>query len=57
MGIYALIFFVFGQVEDTELSFVVKHVKIFIFNVIMDQLCLNFLLTMSISAELPVWAF
>jgi len=57
VGINALVLFMFSQVQDTELGLVVKHVKILVFDVIVDQLCLNFFLAMGIRAELSIRAF
>jgi len=46
--------FMFGKVERTELGFVIKHVEIFIFSVIMNQVGKNFLLIMSEGAKISI---
>jgi hypothetical protein len=56
VGIYAFVFLMLGKIQDTELGLVVKHVKILIFNVVMDKFSLNLLLAVSIGAEVSVWA-
>lgn len=56
MSVYALVFFVLSQVQNTELSLVVEHVKVLILNVVVDQFGEDLLLAVSICAELSVWA-
>ena len=36
VSIHTFVFFVFSQVKNTEFSLVVKHVKVFVFDVIVD---------------------
>lgn len=56
MSVYALVFLVLSQVQNTELSLVVEHVEILILNVVVDQFGEDLLLAVSIRAELSVWA-
>lgn len=57
MRIYTLIFFMFSQVKDTKLCFVIKHVKVLILKIVMNQFGLDLFLTMSICTELFIWTF
>ena len=54
MGIYTLVLLMLSQVQDTKLSLVVKHVKVLVLNVIVDQFGLNFLFAMGIGTEIFV---
>ena len=56
MSVYALVFLVLSQVQNTELSLVVEHIEILILNVVVDQFGEDLLLAVSIGAELSVWA-
>ena len=56
MSVYALVFLVLSQVQNTELSLVVEHVEVLILNVVVDQFGEDLLLAVSIGAELSVWA-
>lgn len=57
MSVYALVLLMFSQVQYTKFSLIVKHVKIFIFNVIVDKFGLDLLLTVRICTEISVWTF
>ena len=48
--------FMFGEVEWTELGFIVKHVEIFIFCVVMDEIDQDLFLVMGIGAERTIGA-
>lgn len=37
MGVYALRFIVFSEVEGAELCFVVEHVKVVVLEVVVDE--------------------
>lgn len=54
MSIDTFVFFVLGQIEDTEFSLVVKHVEILVFNVVVNKFGLNLFLTVSVCAKLSV---
>lgn len=56
MSVYALVFLVLSQVQNTELSLVVEHVEVLILNVVVDQFGEDLLLAVSIGAELSVGA-
>ena len=51
MRIHTLVLLMFGQVQNTELSLVVKHVKVFVLDVVVDQFGLDLLLAMGVCAE------
>lgn len=57
MSINTLILFMFGEVQDTKLCFVVKHVEVFIFDIVVNQFRLDLFFTMSVSTKLFVWTF
>jgi hypothetical protein len=48
---------VFSEVKNAEFSLVVKHVKVFVFDVIVDQFGLEFLFAMGVGTKLFVRAF
>lgn len=54
MRIYALGLVVLRQIEGTKLSLIVKHVKIVILRVIMDQRRQYLLLTVCIRAKISI---
>lgn len=54
MRIYTLGLIMFGQIEGTELSLIVKHVKIVILSVVVDQRRQDLLLTVGIGAEISI---
>ena len=54
MGIHTLVLLMLSQVQDTKLSLVVKHVKVLVLNVIVDQFGLDFLFTMGVGTEIFV---
>lgn len=54
MGINAQGFIVFGEIEGTELSFVVKHVEVLIKLIVMDELCAYFCLIVGKGAKILV---
>ena len=44
----------FGEIEGTELSFVVKHVEVLIKLIVMDELCAYFCLIVGKGAKILV---
>lgn len=54
MGVDALGLVVLRQVERAELGFVVKQVEVFVFAVVVNELCLDLLLAMGERAEISV---
>ncbi len=55
--IYTFVLFVFGKVQYAEFSLVVKHVKVFVFDIIVDQFGLKLLFAMSVGTKLLVRTF
>jgi hypothetical protein len=56
VSIYALGRLMLGEVEGAELCFVVKHVKIFIFGVVVDQISQYFFFIMSERTKISIGA-
>lgn len=54
MSVNALRFIMLSQIEWAELSFIVKHIEILIFLIIVDQISLNFLFRVSKWAVIPI---
>jgi len=54
VGVYAFGGFVFGEVEGAELCFIVEHVEIFIFGVVVDQFGEDLFLVVGVGAEVAV---
>jgi hypothetical protein len=57
VSIHTFVLFVFSEVKNAEFSLVVKHVKVFVFDVIVDQFGLEFLFAMGVGTKLFVRAF
>ena len=57
VGVYTLWRIVFSQVKRTELSFIVKHVKILVFSIIVDESWQNFFFGMCIGTKITIGAF
>ena len=57
VSIHTFVFFVFSEVKNAKFSLVVKHVKVFVFDVIVDQFGLEFLFAMGVGTKLFVRAF
>ena len=54
MCIYTLIFFVFCQIKNTEFRFIIKHIKVLILKIVVNQFGLYLLLTVSVGTKLFV---
>eukprot|EP00178_Gracilaria_changii_P014269 TRINITY_DN40345_c0_g1_i1.p1 TRINITY_DN40345_c0_g1~~TRINITY_DN40345_c0_g1_i1.p1 ORF type:complete len:151 (+),score=3.28 TRINITY_DN40345_c0_g1_i1:69-455(+) len=56
VGVDALRRFVFSEVEGTELGFIVEHVEIFVFFVVVNQVGKNFLFIMGKRTKITIGA-
>ena len=54
MSINAFIFLMFCKIKDTELSFIIEHIKVLIFNIIMNKFRQYLLFTMCIGTKLSI---